>query len=278
MKSALPAPAEDVGTLRRGQPQPSNNFGQPPEPRAEAVADGAQVTAFFDAVTHGRVEEIERLAQLDPRLLTLAEPSGSGPKTALSLATRAESVRAIITVARSLGLPLDINARVCGAMTPLVQAVSLGSIELVQELLDLGADPNVRSISLPLAQAIVATNGLALMRVLLAHGALVDGPARLDEHGVGSAGDAGSFGAALEPPLFKAAWTGNTEAALLLLEHGADGRCQHPKGMALVQGRTASEVARSFNHHATAEAIEAWLAAQDARRAMQVLRGKSAPQ
>ena len=122
------------------------------------------------------------------------------------------------------------NSADSGGALPLVEASERGNLEIVEALLNAGADPVRGDPLLAAAHAGPHKPGPALdiVKLLIAHGAPDDifthaALGRLDQlrHDIAK-GNLEARGPANATPLFLAAWNGHTKAVELLLDAGAD--------------------------------------------------------
>lgn len=124
--------------------------------------------------------------------------------------------------------PSLVNAHSAEGFTPLGLAVFFGHPETVQALLAAGADVNLtssESMKMPPLGSAMAVQRNDIARLLIEHGANVNGKATNDL-----------------TALHTAAARGNLEAAKLLLEHGAD------INAASTDGKTPLAYAEERNH------------------------------
>lgn len=191
-----------------------------------------------------------------PHLLTNELKRGGKPHGHLiHLANSQEAVRILVDVGRETGNPIDLQALNADGHTALFNACECGDDKLANALLQAGAAPDFAAPDLPLAAGMRWAWAPRMIRLLTRAGAHPDGPdhgprARLDPN--------------METPLFKAARLGNTEAALELLAAGADGARR-------LRGLTAVAVANFAPHRETAQAIHAWIQANDAKNRIQAI-------
>jgi hypothetical protein len=107
----------------------------------------------------------------------------------------------------------ELNAVING-MTAVMTASSVGDVEIVELLLNLGADPNKRgSADRTALQYAAEKNRLAVARKLLDYGADID-----------------AYDNTLLTPLVMATDRGYTDLAIFLIESGADVNIQHVQG------------------------------------------------
>ena len=182
-------------------------------------------------------------------LSLLASPAMS---QSLIDAVKAHDIAAVRTL---LALPVDINQKSPGGMTPLLFAVSSGDTSICYELLKHGADPNARSDSsvTPLMEA--ALHGFyTIVEALLKRGADVNMCAKMFEGPDGNPlanprfmfRDASTRIVAVEKSaLLLAVDGGHFAVARLLLDHGAEVNkqavwfVQTPEAQYVTSGRTA---------------------------------------
>lgn len=186
--------------------------------------------------------------------------NGISGQTLLHLATSGRVVEIIAEAARECGVSLNLEERAIAGSSPLIQALRGGYLDAADALLRLGASVECAATHLPISAAIGKSWSAQAINMLVRAGAHPDGPdhgsrSRLLKH--------------VETPLFKAAWTGDSDAALALLAAGADGQ-------RVVNGVTAMQAAADFDRPHTAGAIRAWLHANQARDALRAVAAASA--
>ena len=205
---------------------------------------------FFDAIRAGDEQRVRALAEADPSLLAARDPQGLGP----FIVARYSRQNAIAEYLLSRGVELDIfGACIAGrrervaelargegslvaacshdGWTPLHLAAFFGFHEIASDLLDAGAEVNVRSgnrmHNTPL-HAAVAGGSATASRILLERGAEVN------------ARQEGGW-----TPLHGAAQSGNAALVQLLIDAGAKvdagaDNGQKPVDLALTGGHQAA--------------------------------------
>lgn len=208
---------------------------------------------MFDAIRKGEAEEVTRLIEADPALVSAKQSGVSAALFAMYVGQRAIARRlfergATLDVFDASGLgesgrlgellredPSCANAVASDGFTPLGLASFFGHPEAARLLLASGADPNLAAQNptrvAPLHSA-VAGGSVEIVRELLAHGA--DVGARQD------LGFTALHGAAVE---------GGEEMIRLLLEHGADPSAENDAG------KTPGELARERGREQAAQLL-----------------------
>ncbi|MEJ2142717.1 MAG: ankyrin repeat domain-containing protein [Gammaproteobacteria bacterium] len=158
-------------------------------------------------------------------------PQTNTQKPALSLAQQfyQATARSDLTTMQTMINQLqeqDINA-VTHGMTPIMKASSLGRVDMVEFLIEHGADPNKRGSSQRTAlQYAAERNRLPVAKVLIKHGADINGV------------DAGNLS-----PLIMAADRRYHDFAMYLIDGGADVNIQHNQGWtALIDASVSGDV------------------------------------
>jgi hypothetical protein len=105
----------------------------------ELLAAGADLDVF-DAASFGAVNELSIMLDLDPNLAEAVSDDGYYPLHFACLFDQLPTVRVLLGHAASFRLPSQNEEKVY----PLHSAVQARSLHIVDELLDRGADPNVR--------------------------------------------------------------------------------------------------------------------------------------
>jgi len=166
------------------------------------LAAGAPLTVWEAAAT-GRTERVRELVSADPSLACAYAQDGFYPLGLAVFFGHPDTARALMEI----GADLDQAARNAAKVCPLHAAAAAKQTELGCELLDRGADPNVRQQAgfTPLHEAARQGN-LLLVERLLASGADVD-----------AAADDG------RTPLAFARESGNAEVVAAVERHGGTG-------------------------------------------------------
>jgi len=219
---------------------------------AQAAADRA--APLFDAIRKGDAAQVRALIAADPVLAAARNPDGATPAlwsaytrhpelAQIALAGRepdffeacalGDRERAMTLLARDTRL---IDAYSGDGFTPLGLAVFFGHEEIARRLVAAGADvnrPSRNAIRVAPLHSAVESGSLALLDLLLEHGARPDPVEFLEA-----------------TPLHSAAARGNREMVERLVKAGADPRRKTR------EGKTAADLARQFGH----ESLAAWLA------------------
>ena len=147
----------------------------------DSKRDVKKMAPLLKAIIYGRANEVERiLAQKRipvDTIVQLAGPGQGGSETLLDIAIQAGQ-RGVIKMLLALGASTepDNSLQPGNSPGPLVMAAGLGENDVVQMLLDQGANVNQRSwdgITTPLAAAIGAENYSAV-KLLIKDGANID--------------------------------------------------------------------------------------------------------
>ncbi len=200
-----------------------------------ASSPGNHITALHAAVAYNRLDILHQLLERGARTDLLMKP-GLTPLSAAAMKNDTDAISLLL----QYGAQLNHHTR--GGVSALKLACAKGNLDAAQVLLAHGADPipadSEGHTALSLAQEHAGENRVALMRMLLEHGANPDCRVGADgwsplltavvshdlpaaelllEHGasVDTTGDAGST------PLMMAAGYGYTALVRHLLEHGA---------------------------------------------------------
>jgi ankyrin repeat protein len=205
---------------------------------------------LFDAIRKGDAAQVRTLLAADPTLAGVRNPDGATPAlwaaytrhpelAAMVLAGRApdffeacalgDRQRASALLARDSKL---IDAYSADGFTPLGLAVFFGHEELARELVAAGADvnrPSRNAIRVSPLHSAVASGSLALLDLLLEHGARPDPVEFLEA-----------------TPLHSAAASGSQAMVERLLKAGADPQRKTK------EGKTAVDLARQYGHEALA--------------------------
>jgi ankyrin repeat protein len=219
---------------------------------AQAPSDRA--APLFDAIRKGDAAQVRALIAADPALAAARNADGATPAlwsaytrhpelANIVLAGRepdffeacalGDLERAMALVARD---PKLVDAYSGDGFSPLGLAVFFGHEEIARRLVAAGADvnrPSRNAIRVAPLHSAVESGSLALLDLLLEHGARPDAVEFLEA-----------------TPLHSAAARGNKEMVERLLRAGAD---PHRKTR---DGKTAAELARQYGH----EALAVWLA------------------
>ncbi len=167
-----------------------------------AATPEENITAVHAAIAYGRHDILDMLLQRGANTERLMKP-GLTPLSAAAMKNDTDSISMLLRH----GAQLNFHTR--GGVSALKLACAKGNLDATQVLLAHGADPlpadSEGHTALSLAQEHGGNNRLALMRMLLEHGASPD--AQVGEDGWS--------------PLMTAIVTHDLPAAELLLEHGA---------------------------------------------------------
>lgn len=228
-----------------------------PDVVAYLIAHGARWT-IGSAVSTGTNEQVRRLIGADPGLLEQRMDATNLRRTPLHLAIVKDQPE---TAALLLELGADPSAQDAGGLTPLAQAALMGQRELADRMIAAGAPLDLPSaVALGLTEEVprlvaaepgalaaggrwetiiiraAETSSGSIVARLLELGASVDARDRADTAVDQTSG---------YTPLHAAAFRGNTEAATVLLQHGADVAAREsrfgstPAGWASHAGQTA---------------------------------------
>jgi uncharacterized protein len=219
---------------------------------AQAPADRA--AALFDAIRKGDAALVRALMVHDPSLAAARNADGATPALWAAYTRHPELADAVLA-----GRPPDffeacalgnrerasdlmandgklVDTYSADGFTPLGLAVFFGHEEIARQLLAAGADvnrPSRNAIRVAPLHSAVESGSLALLNLLLEHGARPDPVEFLEA-----------------TPLHSAAARGSREMVERLLAAGADPRRKTK------EGKTAADLARQYGH----EALAAWLA------------------
>jgi ankyrin repeat protein len=219
---------------------------------AQAPADRA--AAFFDAIRKGDAGLVRALVDHDPTLAGARNADGATPALWAAY-TRHPELAAIVLAGRepdffeacALGNRERASALLAhdgkltdtysaDGFTPLGLAVFFGHEEIARQLVAAGADvnrPSRNAIRVAPLHSAVESGSLALLNLLLEHGASPDPVEFLEA-----------------TPLHSAAARGNRGMVERLLAAGADPRRKTK------EGKTSADLARQYGH----EALAVWLA------------------
>lgn len=218
---------------------------------AQISADRA--APFFDAIRKGDAGRVRALLESDPKLADARNSEGATPALWAAYTRHPELAGAVLAgrppdlfEACALGnrerasLLLTRNPKLVDdysgdGFTPLGLAVFFGHEELARHLVAAGADvnrPSRNSIRVAPLHSAVESGSVALLNLLLEHGARPDAVEFLEA-----------------TPLHSAAARGNREMVERLLAAGADPRRKTK------DGKTAADLARQYGH----EELAAWL-------------------
>ncbi len=218
---------------------------------AQSSAD--RVAPFFDAIRKGEAAHVSALLAADPALAGARNADGATPALWAAY-TRHPELAAMLLAGRdadffeacALGnrerafalLAQDsklIDAYSADGFTPLGLAVFFRHEEVARRLVDAGADvnrPSRNAIRVAPLHSAVESGNLALLNLLLEHGARPDAVEFLEA-----------------TPLHSAAARGSKEMVERLVAAGAD------KGRKTKAGKTAADLARQYGH----EELAVWL-------------------
>ena len=212
------------------------------------------MTNLFDAIRGGDAPAVRSLLASNPELAGSRNAEGTTPALwavytrhpeladtvlagrepdffeACALGNR-ERVSALLTLDGKLADQYSADG-----FTPLGLAIFFGHEEVARQLVDAGADvdrPSRNATRVAPLHSAVASGSVALVKLLLEHGAHPDGAEFLEA-----------------TPLHSAAGHGNHEMVELLLAAGAD------RGRKTKDGKTAEDLARQYGHAELAD----WLA------------------
>jgi uncharacterized protein len=130
----------------------------------------------FEASALGRVDRLTRLVAQDPRVVESFAPDGFTPLQLAAFFAAPEAVRLLL----QRGAGVETVSRNANRLRALHSAAAGGSIEILERLLQSGADPNASHQGGYTALHTAAGSGrLDMVRVLLAHGA--DPTAKTDD-------------------------------------------------------------------------------------------------
>lgn len=133
----------------------------------ELLAAGADLDVF-DAASFGAVHELAIMLDLDPNLAEAVSDDGYSPLHFACMFDQIGAVRELLGHAAQFRLPSQNDRRAY----PLHSAVEARSVPIVDELLDRGADPNVRMQGGVTPLMLAAQVGdQAMVEMLLARGA-----------------------------------------------------------------------------------------------------------
>ena len=212
---------------------------------------------FFDAIKAGDTDEVRRLVQQTPSLLTARDASGASALLVATYNMKPDVVNALIAA----GAPVDIfEASALGRMdrlneiltadraraseyapdgfTPVALASFFGQIEAAKTLIAAGADVNAAAkngLKVAALHAAVAGRKLEIVKAVLEAGA--------DPNATQQAGFR---------PFHEAGTNANRALAELLLSYGAD------PALTADDGKSAIDVARAKGHTEFAD----WLSTQ----------------
>lgn len=130
----------------------------------------------FEAAALGRVERLARVVAEDPRAVESFAPDGFTPLQLATFFAQPEAVALLL----QRGANVEVESRNAMSLRALHSAAAGGSTEIVERLLQSGANPNARQSGgfTPLHAAAMAGR-MDMVRMLLAHGA--DPTAKTDE-------------------------------------------------------------------------------------------------
>jgi ankyrin repeat protein len=212
------------------------------------------MSTLFDAIRQGDAERVRALLASDPKLADARNAEGATPAL-WCVYTRHPELEAIVLAGRepdffeacALGNRDRASALLArdpqladsysgDGFTPLGLAVFFGHEELARQFVAAGADvnrPSRNAIRVAPLHSAVASGSVALVKLLLEHGARPDPVEFLEA-----------------TPLHSAAACGHREMVERLLWAGADARRMTK------DGKTAADLAREYGHEPLAE----WLA------------------
>ncbi|MBZ0186194.1 MAG: ankyrin repeat domain-containing protein [Candidatus Obscuribacterales bacterium] len=211
------------------------------------------------AIRHGELSKLATLLESDPNMLQKTNPSWTLSWTLLNLAVGTEpdaippNAVPIIKLLVEAGAQIDAEGRGPDGFTTLIQAVNNNNQEIIETLINLGANVNQPSACGTSPVMLALTNGFTdIARLLVDSGAHVDitvaaGIGDIDKldsffddsqailTGENERIEVGTFlmGKFLEPPLLAASKNGQLEAVFFLLKRGADInrfiKCDYPE-------------------------------------------------
>lgn len=194
----------------------------PPEVRQQHAAEAGRFHRLFD-------EHVERRARrLAGQRLMAAIADTSGQLTPVQ---RLEAVRAEIAAGADVNAVSPVMSSGHDAHTPILAAALFGQAEIVEALLEAGADPTIGCgyMKANPAHKAASFGHTQVMRALAAHASF---------HSIRDArGPYNGY-----TPLIDAVWHGHYEAAQVLVEAGADA------GIRGHDGKSALDLAREFNY------------------------------
>ena len=219
-----------------------------------AFGDTTGMSTLFDAIRQGDAERVRTLLAADPKLAGARTADGASPAL-WAVYTRHPELAATVLAGRepdfyeacALGNrgrasallaadPKLVDSYAGDGFTPLGLAVFFGHEELARQLVAAAADvnrPSRNAIRVAPLHSAVASGSVALVTLLLEHGARPDDVEFLEA-----------------TPLHSAAACGNREMAERLLSAGADAQRKTK------DGKTAAGLAREHGH----EPLAQWLA------------------
>jgi len=219
---------------------------------AQTSAD--RTLSLFDAVRKGETAVVRGLLTADPALAGARNPDGATPALWAAY-TRHPELAALLLTGRdpdffeacALGNrqrastllasdPKLIDAYSADGFTPLGLAVFFGHEEIARQLVAAGADvnrPSRNAIRVSPLHSAVESGNLALLNLLLQHGANPDAVEFLEA-----------------TPLHSAAARGSQEMVERLLASGADPQRKTK------EGKTAADLARQYDHESLAAFLD----------------------
>jgi ankyrin repeat protein len=122
----------------------------------------------FEAAALGRVDRVAQLTALDPRAVDAFAPDGFTPLQLAAFFAQPEVVNLLL----QRGANVELVSRNAMGVRAMHSATAGGSAEIVERLLQSGANPNVRQVvGFTALHGAAMAGRLDMVHVLLAHGA-----------------------------------------------------------------------------------------------------------